>query len=52
MCFAAASQVYQLDDQGFASVQDEDIDVPGGLEDDGRLGALSCPEQAISVDEG
>jgi ferredoxin len=52
MCFGSASEVYQLDDEGFAAVQDVDIDVLTGLEEQARLGALSCPEQAISVSEG
>ena len=49
LCFASASLVYELDDEGFNVASGGEVDVPAGLEEDARLGMLSCPEQAISV---
>lgn len=49
MCNMYASEVFHLDDDGFAYV--DSPDVPPGLEAAARLGASSCPERAITVKE-
>ena len=41
--------VYELDDDGFISV--EEIDVPPELEAQARRGARACPERIITVEE-
>ena len=48
-CEAMAPEVYVLDDNGYLAA--EEIEVPPGLEDAARLGAASCPEEAISIVE-
>lgn len=48
-CFAVASTVYQLDDDGYCAV---DMTVPQELEVDAERGAAACPEGAITVDNG
>jgi ferredoxin len=49
LCYASAPAVYELDDEGFNVASGGEVDVPVGLEEEARLGMLSCPEQAISV---
>ena len=44
-----APEVYTLDDNGYLDI--EEIEVPAGLEDQARLGAASCPEEAITIVE-
>ncbi len=46
-CEAMAPEVYVLDDNGYLAA--EEIEVPPGLEDAARLGAASCPEEAITI---
>jgi ferredoxin len=41
--------VYVLDDNGYLTTAV--IEVPPGLEAQARLGAESCPEQAIRIEE-
>ena len=48
-CQAMAPEVYKLDDNGYLAT--EVIEVPAGLEEQARLGAESCPEQAIKIVE-
>ena len=48
-CEAMAPEVYTLDDNGYLDI--EDIEVPAGLEDQAKLGAASCPEEAITIVE-
>jgi ferredoxin len=48
-CAAAAPAVYLLDDNGYVST--EVIEVPAGREEQARLGAQSCPEEAIRIEE-
>jgi ferredoxin len=48
-CEALAPEVYVLDDNGYLTT--EVIEVPPGLEAQARLGAESCPEQAIRLEE-
>lgn len=49
-CEAMAPEVYVLDDNGYLA--GAEIEVPPGLEDAARLGAASCPEEAITIVEG
>ena len=48
-CEAMAPEVYVLDDNGY--LEAAEIEVPPGLEDAARLGAASCPEEAITIVE-
>lgn len=48
-CEATAPEVYTLDDNGYLA--NEVTEVPPGLETQARLGAASCPEQAIRIVE-
>tara|TARA_A100001037_G_scaffold304714_1_gene342439 strand:+ start:10036 stop:10176 length:141 start_codon:yes stop_codon:yes gene_type:complete len=42
-----APEIYKLDDNGYHAL--EEIEVPAGLEDQARLGAASCPEEALTI---
>lgn len=47
VCCAACPDVFDLSDDGYATVQ---VDVvPAGLEDDVRLAVNRCPERAITA---
>ncbi len=46
-CEAMAPEIYKLDDNGYHAL--EEIEVPAGLEDQARLGAASCPEEALTI---
>jgi len=46
-CAALCPDVYQLDEDGFAYVEDEPV--PTEFEDSVLAGADSCPERAIIV---
>jgi ferredoxin len=48
-CAAIAPEIFQLDDDGYISV--EEIDVPEGQEAIARRGARACPERIITVIE-
>jgi ferredoxin len=47
-CYAAAPEVYDIDDDGF-NVVDEAV-VPAELESSARAGAEACPEYAITIE--
>ena len=49
MCLLRAPQVYELDDEGYNRMAP--FEVPPGLESEARLGARSCPELAIRIEE-
>jgi ferredoxin len=50
MCHMSAPEIFHLrEEDGHSYVLSEVV--PPGLEDGARLGAESCPECAISVDE-
>lgn len=49
-CVIYAPDVYTLDDMGYNAV-DGVIEVKAGMEDQARLGAQACPEQAIEIME-
>ena len=48
-CWSVAPEVYELDDLGYNVTPVKDV--PAGLEELARKGALACPEQAITVEE-
>ena len=47
-CYALAAEVYEPDDEGRCIVRV--AVVPAKLADAARLGAMNCPEDAITVD--
>ena len=49
MCAARSPQVYELDELGHCAVDGREV--PAGLEQAAREGALACPEQAITLVE-
>jgi ferredoxin len=49
ICAEICPQVYKLDDNGFAYVDDENV--PPELAESAREGADACPELAITVTE-
>lgn len=48
-CHALAPEVYDLDEEGYSVVRSETIEA--NLAEAARRGALSCPEQAITVED-
>lgn len=46
-CAIAAPEIYQLDENGYCGI--ESLELRPGQEAAARVGALVCPEQAISV---
>jgi ferredoxin len=49
VCLLRAPRVYELDDEGYNRMAP--FEVPVGLEAEARLGAINCPEVAISIEE-
>jgi ferredoxin len=49
-CYSLAPEVYEPDDEGYCATRS--LDVPPELEQQARLGAMNCPERAITVIEG
>ncbi|OBG28478.1 ferredoxin [Mycobacterium alsense] len=48
-CFAVAPSVYDVDDDGYSTV--DSVTVAAGMEEAAREGAAACPRQAIAVIE-
>ena len=48
MCFAVAPELYELDEEGYSSI--DTLEVPPESEEDARRGAAACPEGAISLE--
>ncbi|MFQ6396280.1 ferredoxin [Nocardia sp. KC 131] len=46
-CAAAAPEVFELDDSGYALPLEGEI--PAGLEEAAREGVMACPERAITL---
>ncbi len=46
-CYMACPEVYQVDEEGYAYVDDEEV--PGALKEKARRGAEACPENAIVI---
>ena len=49
-CFVVASELFELDDYGYAH-ETNDGEVPPELEEKARLAVKNCPERAIHVVE-
>ena len=49
-CYSLAPEVFDVDDDGFATVLIEG-DLPAALEEKAALADANCPERAISVEE-
>ena len=49
-CFVVASELFELDDSGYAR-EVGDGKVPAGLEEKAHLSVTNCPELAISIGE-
>lgn len=47
-CYALAPEVFDADDDGYCSPKFSDV--PPALEEQARLGARNCPEEAITVE--
>jgi ferredoxin len=47
-CAAAAPELFELDDSGYALPLDGEV--PAGHEQEAREGAWACPERAITVE--
>lgn len=50
-CYSMAPEVYEADDEGYVTQRGQTFDIPPGRERAARVGALNCPEQAITVVE-
>lgn len=48
-CYALAPEVYGADDDGYCELPDADPDA--ALLEKARLGALNCPEDALTIVE-
>jgi ferredoxin len=48
-CSALAPAVYQVDDDGYNVLRGHESNCPPDLEDQARVGADNCPEQAIEL---
>jgi ferredoxin len=48
-CYSLAPDLFAPDDVGHCVLLYEEV--PGGLEDQARLGAQNCPERAITVED-
>jgi ferredoxin len=46
-----AKEVYESDDEGYNAARGTTFDIPDGLADQARLGAVNCPESAITIVE-
>lgn len=49
LCAAAAPDVFELDDDGYCAT--EHVEVSPDLEPQAQEGVLSCPEQAITIED-
>jgi ferredoxin len=49
-CFVVASDLFELDDYGYAH-EVGDGTVPAGMEEKARLAVVNCPENAIRIEE-
>lgn len=48
-CWSQAPELFVLDDEGY--ILPHDIDVPEGQERMAWLGAKSCPERALTIED-
>jgi ferredoxin len=50
-CYSLYAEVYSDDEAGFNTDRGRTVDVPENLQEAARLGALICPEGAITITE-
>jgi ferredoxin len=50
-CYAVAPDVYEVDEVGFNAMIGKTFEVGDDLAEQARLGAINCPEGAITVRE-
>lgn len=50
-CWHYASDVYDIDDNGYSTLCGKIVDVPAEQEELARLGVENCPEHAITIIE-
>ncbi len=48
-CYSLSPAVYDSDDEGFSTLTDGDVPETEDLRAQARLGAVTCPEGAISL---
>lgn len=48
-CYSVASDVYQDDEEGFNAAIGKPFEVSDELADQAQLGAINCPEAAITL---
>jgi ferredoxin len=48
-CYSLAPDLFDCDDRGYGTVIDPEV--PSGLEEQARTATLSCPENAIALEE-
>ncbi len=48
-CYMLAPDLFACDDEGFVTIRDETIDVPGDQVEAAEEAAGTCPEQAITL---
>jgi ferredoxin len=48
-CYAIAPDLFTYDDEGYPTIRDELVEVPGALEGAADEAAGSCPEEAIAL---
>lgn len=48
-CYSLSPAVYDADDEGFGELTDGDVPATGELREQARIGAVTCPEGAISL---
>lgn len=50
-CAAMAGEFYDVDDEGYNIHRGRTVDVPQGMEETARYGAMVCPERAILLED-
>lgn len=48
-CYSLSPAVYDADDEGFGELADGEVPATAELREQARLGAITCPEGAISL---
>ena len=49
-CAAMAGDFYEVDDDGYNVHRGQTVDVPPGMAETARYGAMVCPERAILIE--
>lgn len=50
-CYTLAKEVYEDDDAGYNAAMGTSFEINDDLADQARLGAMNCPESAITTSE-